>query len=63
MEIENKKTITVIKGDGICPEIVTEALKVMNRIAEKFNHTFIYQEAAAGEMPSTYTVSPFPKIA
>ena len=42
------KTITVIKGDGIGPEIVTEAMKVLDRIAEKYGHTFTYQEILAG---------------
>ena len=42
------KTITVIKGDGIGPEIVTEAIKVLDRIAEKYGHTFTYQEILAG---------------
>ena len=31
-----EKKITVIKGDGIGPEIVTEAQKVLDKIAEKF---------------------------
>lgn len=35
-----RKKIAVLKGDGIGPEIVTEALKVLNRIAEKYNHEF-----------------------
>lgn len=35
-----KKKIAVLKGDGIGSEIVTEALKVLNRIAEKYNHEF-----------------------
>lgn len=43
-----EKHITVIKGDGIGPEIVTEAMKVLNAIAKKFNHTFVYQEILAG---------------
>ena len=34
--------IAVIKGDGIGPEIVTEAMKVMDKAAEKFGHTFNY---------------------
>ncbi|MBR6789888.1 MAG: 3-isopropylmalate dehydrogenase [Oscillospiraceae bacterium] len=42
------KTITVIKGDGIGPEIVTEALKVLDKIAAKYGHTFTYQEILAG---------------
>lgn len=43
-----EKHITVIKGDGIGPEIINEALKVLNRIAEKYHHTFHYQEVLAG---------------
>lgn len=43
-----KKTITVIRGDGIGPEIVEQALKVLDKIAEKFGHTFTYQEILAG---------------
>jgi len=42
------KTITVIKGDGIGPEIVTEALKVLDKIAQKHGHSFTYQEILAG---------------
>ncbi len=37
----NKK-ITVLPGDGIGPEIVAEAVKVLDKIAEKFNHSFDY---------------------
>ena len=37
----NKK-ITVLPGDGIGPEIVAEAIKVLNRAAEKFGHQFDY---------------------
>ena len=35
-----EKKITVIKGDGIGPEIVTEAQKVLDKVAEKFGHKF-----------------------
>lgn len=37
----NKK-ITVLSGDGIGPEIIAEAIKVLNKIGEKFGHTFEY---------------------
>ncbi len=43
----NKK-ITVLKGDGIGPEVVNQALKVLNAVAEKFNHNFEYTEALIG---------------
>lgn len=42
------KHITVIKGDGIGPEIVNEAMKVLDQIASKYNHTFEYEEILAG---------------
>ena len=35
--------IGVIKGDGIGPEIVTEAMKVLDRVAEKYGHTCTYE--------------------
>lgn len=37
----NKK-ITVLPGDGIGPEIVAEAVKVLEKIADKFGHSFEY---------------------
>ena len=40
--------IAVIKGDGIGPEIVTEAMKVLDKVAEKFNHTFNYTQVLMG---------------
>ena len=32
--------IAVIKGDGVGPEIVDEGLKVLDKIAQKYNHKF-----------------------
>ncbi|MDO4481554.1 MAG: 3-isopropylmalate dehydrogenase [Bacillota bacterium] len=43
-----KYNIAVIKGDGIGPEIVTEAVKVLDAIGEKYGHEFVYTEALAG---------------
>lgn len=40
--------IAVIKGDGIGPEIVIEAMKVMDKVAEKFGHTFNYTQVLMG---------------
>ena len=42
------KNIAVIKGDGIGPEIVTEAMKVLDKVAEKFGHTFTYDQLLMG---------------
>lgn len=43
----NKK-ITVLAGDGIGPEIVAEAIKVLDRVGEKFGHTFSYDRVDIG---------------
>ena len=43
-----EKTIAVIRGDGIGPEIVNEALKVLDRVAEKYGHTFHYVDVDMG---------------
>ena len=40
--------IGVIRGDGIGPEIVAEALKVMDRVAEKYSRKFEYTEILLG---------------
>ena len=42
------KTIAVIRGDGIGPEIVNEAVGVLDTVAKKFGHTFTYQDAPMG---------------
>ncbi len=42
------KKIAVIKGDGIGPEIVTEAVKVLDKVAEKYGHDFRYTELLMG---------------
>lgn len=43
-----EKTIALIKGDGIGPDVVNEAVKVLDAVAEKYNHHFIYKEVIAG---------------
>lgn len=40
--------IALIPGDGIGPEIVREAKKVLDRVCEKYGHTFIYEEIFLG---------------
>lgn len=40
--------ITLIAGDGIGPEIVAEAVKALNKVAEKYGHTFSYKEILMG---------------
>ncbi len=40
--------IGVIRGDGIGPEIVAEAVKVLDHIAAKYHHSFHYTEILMG---------------
>ena len=41
-------TITLLPGDGIGPEIVTEAHRVLDAVAAKFGHEFTYHVALIG---------------
>lgn len=43
-----KFNIAVIKGDGIGPEIVESAIRVLDKVAEKFSHEFTYTYVCAG---------------
>ena len=43
-----EKNITLLKGDGIGPEIVTQAVKVLDAVAEKYGHNFNYTEVDIG---------------
>ena len=40
--------IVLLPGDGIGPEVVTEAVRVLDVIASKYNHSFQYQERLMG---------------
>ena len=40
--------IAVIKGDGIGPEVVSQAMKVLDTVGEKYGHTFNYQQILMG---------------
>ena len=40
--------IALIPGDGIGPEIVREARKVLDAVCRKFGHTFTYEEVLLG---------------
>ena len=56
-----KKKIAVIRGDGIGPEIVNEAVKVLDRIAEKYGHEFEYDEVDMGGCAIDKWGEPLPK--
>ena len=43
-----QKTICLLPGDGIGPEIVAEAVKVLRAVEKKFGHSFTMTEALLG---------------
>ena len=43
-----KYQVGVIAGDGIGPEVVAEAQKVLNCVADKFGHEFEYEDILMG---------------
>ena len=43
-----EKKIAVLRGDGIGPEVVNESIKVLERVAQKFGHTFHYYDIIGG---------------
>ena len=42
------KNIAVIRGDGIGPEIVEQALRVLDAVALRYGHTFHYTDVDMG---------------
>ena len=52
--------IAVLPGDGIGPEIIEQAVKTMNAVGKKFNHSFNYEYAPVGAAAIDKTGSPLP---
>lgn len=52
--------LVLLKGDGIGPEIVDEAVKVLNKAADKFGFTVEYDEALLGGCAIDATGVPLP---
>lgn len=55
------KNIAVIKGDGIGPEIVNEAMKVLDKVAEKYGHKFNYTQVLMGGIAIDEKGEPLPQ--
>ncbi|MBR6451690.1 MAG: 3-isopropylmalate dehydrogenase [Lachnospiraceae bacterium] len=53
--------IACIPGDGIGPEIISEAKKVLNRIAECYGHTFDFTDLLLGGAAIDATGVPLPQ--
>lgn len=55
------KTIALLSGDGIGPEVTAQAVKALRAVEKKFGHTFDFKEALVGAIAIDKTGSPFPQ--
>jgi 3-isopropylmalate dehydrogenase len=53
--------IAVIPGDGIGPEVIEQALKVLDKVGGTYGHTFEYTKLLAGGCAIDATGEPLPK--
>jgi 3-isopropylmalate dehydrogenase len=53
--------IAVLPGDGIGPEIVKQAIRVLEALGKKFRHNFLFTEAPVGAAAIDRTGDPFPE--
>ncbi len=56
-----EKNIAVIRGDGIGPEIMSEAVKVLDKVGTVFGHRFNYTYLLMGGIAIDETGEPLPK--
>lgn len=54
------KTITILPGDGVGPEVIEQGLKILRRIEKKYNHTFNLKYGLIGASAIEKTGSPLP---
>ncbi|WP_119066036.1 3-isopropylmalate dehydrogenase [Aggregatilinea lenta] len=52
--------IVTLPGDGIGPEVVAEALRVLNRVAERYGHNFTFDEQMMGGCAIDAVGNPLP---
>lgn len=56
-----EKKLAILEGDGIGPEIMTEALKVLRVVEKKFSHIFHLERAPFGAAAYFSEGDPFPE--
>ena len=55
-----QKTIAVVRGDGIGPEIISQSLRALNAVAAVFGHSFVYREVLMGGCAIDAAGNPLP---
>ena len=53
--------IALLSGDGIGPEVIDQAKKTLDAIADTYNHVFLYKEAQMGACDIEKTGNPLPE--
>ncbi|MEM8847367.1 MAG: 3-isopropylmalate dehydrogenase [Bacteroidota bacterium] len=56
-----KLNIALLPGDGIGPEVLSQAVKCLQAVEETFNHQFIYREASVGAFAIDRHGTPLPE--
>ncbi len=52
--------IALLPGDGIGPEVIDQAVKVVKAVGKKFGHTLTFKEAVVGATAIDQTGDPYP---
>ena len=52
--------IAVLKGDGIGPEVINEAIKILKAVGQKYSHSFEFEYGLIGGAAIDKTDSPLP---
>ena len=55
-----EKKIAILPGDGIGPEIIEQAVKVLKVVEKKYNHTFEYNYGLIGAAAIDKMANPYP---
>ncbi len=55
-----KKQIAVLPGDGVGPEVIKEAQKVLVAVSKKYHHNFVFKNGLIGAAAIDKTGSPLP---
>ena len=55
-----KLKIAVLAGDGIGPEVTAQAVRVLDRVADRHGHTFEFEEWPVGGVAIKQEGSPLP---
>ncbi len=53
--------IALLPGDGIGPEITAQAVKVLQAVAKRYSHNFVFEKALVGACAIDATGDPYPE--